>query len=70
MPQNQLPYLEAQLDKLIAHCKALEQENTHLRQAQQHWLAEKSSLLLKQQLACSTLETLVARLQALEAPAL
>ncbi len=67
-PNAMLATLEAQLDLLIARCAKLETENSQLHQAQLQWQEEKAQLLFKQNLACSTLETLVQRLQALEVP--
>ncbi|MDX1655262.1 MAG: TIGR02449 family protein [Candidatus Competibacteraceae bacterium] len=64
--QHILDALEARLEQLAHLCERLAEENRTLREQQSHWQAEREELLEKHELSRSRIETMVARLKALE----
>lgn len=66
MDQSELQALANKVDRLIAHCEKLEQENSAIRQAQDDWNRERSQLIQKNDLARNKIEAMIGRLRALE----
>lgn len=64
--RRELDRLERQVDSLVRHCARLEEENRVLRQSQDHLNAEKASLLEKNEMARSKIESMISRLRAME----
>jgi cell division protein ZapB len=58
--------LEAKIDELIKACEALREENRALRAQQNNLVAERASLIEKSELARSRVESMIARLRAME----
>jgi cell division protein ZapB len=58
--------LEAKIDELIKTCEALREENRALRAQQNNLVAERASLIEKSELARSRVESMIARLRAME----
>lgn len=66
MEQSEVQALADKLDKLIARCQKLEQDNAALRELQDSWNRERSQLLHKNDLAKNKIEAMIGRLRALE----
>ncbi len=62
----ELTQLEAQLDELIRTCEELREENRALRNQQNHLVTERATLIEKSELARSRVESMIARLKAME----
>ena len=58
--------LEARVDELIKSCSELREENRALRNQQDNLIAERASLIEKSELARSRVESMIARLKAME----
>ncbi len=58
--------LETKIDELIALCEELERKQAPLEQDRESWLAERTRLLEKNELAKSKVESMIMRLKALE----
>ena len=58
--------LEARLDELIKSCDELREENRALKNQQDNLIAERASLIEKSELARSRVESMIARLKAME----
>ena len=58
--------LEQRLDALIKSCDELRDENQALRTQQDNLIAERASLIEKSELARSRVESMIARLKAME----
>ena len=59
-------HLEARVDELIRSCAELREENRALRNQQDNLIAERASLIEKSELARSRVESMIARLKAME----
>ncbi len=68
MPMTDLDMksFEAQVNELIGMCDELREENRALRRQQNHLIAERASLIEKSELARSRVESMIARLKAME----
>ena len=66
MEQSEVQALADKLDKLIARCQKLEQDNASLRELQDSWNRERAQLLHKNDLAKNKIEAMIGRLRALE----
>ena len=58
--------LEVRIDALIKSCEDLRDENLALRTQQDNLIAERASLIEKSELARSRVESMIARLKAME----
>lgn len=58
--------LEAKIDELIQVCDALERRQASMEADKEKWLAERTRLLEKNELAKSKVEAMIMRLKALE----
>ena len=58
--------LETRIDELIKTCGTLREENRALRAQQNNLVAERASLIEKSELARSRVESMIARLRAME----
>jgi cell division protein ZapB len=58
--------LELRLDDLIKNCDELREENHALKNQQDNLIAERASLIEKSELARSRVESMIARLKAME----
>lgn len=58
--------LEASIDELIKNCDELREENRALKNQQDNLIAERASLIEKSELARSRVESMIARLKAME----
>lgn len=63
-----LRQLEAYVDELVVICERLKKENQALRQEQQTHIAERASLIEKQETASARIEEMIERLNAIEKP--
>lgn len=61
-----LKALEAQIDVLIQTCQQLAEENRNLREQQTTLISERDALLEKNALARSRIESMIAKLKAME----
>lgn len=61
-----LTALEAKLDRLLALCERLKQENHRLREQESGWLRERTRLIEKNELARTRVEAMISRLKSLE----
>ncbi len=61
-----LSSLEARVDELIRAVEELSEENRALRDQQSHLMAERAALIEKSELARSRVESMIARLKAME----
>ncbi|MBD3658008.1 MULTISPECIES: TIGR02449 family protein [Marinobacter] len=66
MEQSELQALADKLDRLIARCHKLEQENAAMRELQEDWQRERAQLTHKNDLAKNKIEAMIGRLRALE----
>lgn len=66
MDQSELQALAEKVDRLIARCQKLEQDNTALRQLQDDWNRERAQLMQKNDLARNKIEAMIGRLRSLE----
>ena len=66
MADFDIDLLEQHVDTVLRKCERLREENTSLRAAQEHLVAERAELIEKTELARSRLEAMVARLKAME----
>ncbi|MEQ5836069.1 TIGR02449 family protein [Marinobacter halodurans] len=66
MDQSELQALADKVDRLIARCQKLEQENASMRQMQDDWNRERAQLMQKNDLARNKIEAMIGRLRALE----
>jgi len=64
--QNQVVLLEQKLEQLFKLCHQLKQENRMLRTNEQTWKHERSTLVEKNELARTKIESMISRLKALE----
>lgn len=67
MTDESLHQLEAKLDRLIALCERLAQENRALKEKEAEWQQERTRLIEKNDLARNRVEAMIARLKNLEA---
>lgn len=58
--------LESKIDELINLCEELERKQATMEQDRDSWLAERTRLLEKNELAKSKVESMIMRLKALE----
>lgn len=63
---NDLELLEAHLTQLLALCDKLREENRSLQSRQETLIAERASLMAKNEQARSRVEAMIHRLKALE----
>lgn len=61
-----LASLEARVDDLIRTVSKLSEENTALRSQQNHLMSERAALIEKTEIARSRVESMIARLKAME----
>ena len=66
MATNDLEALEEKVDELIALSEVLVQENQVLKAKQQSWTTERAKLVEKNELAKTRVESMIARLKALD----
>ena len=66
MAEDQLKALEAKIDELITLCADLNRENQMLKAKSADWQRERQSLIDKNELARSKVESMIDRLRALE----
>lgn len=66
MEQPELQALADKLDRLIEHCRKLEQDNAAMRGLQDDWNRERAQLIQKNDLAKNKIEAMIGRLRALE----
>ena len=64
--RRELDRLERQVDTLVRHCARLEEENRVLKQSQDALNTERASLLEKNEMARSKIESMISRLKAME----
>ncbi len=67
MEQSDLYSLEARIDALIQLSKQLAEENQTLRETQANLMSERATLLEKNALARTRIETMITRLKSMEA---
>jgi cell division protein ZapB len=61
-----LSALEARVDELVKSLRELSEENAALRDQQSNLVAERAALIEKSELARSRVESMIARLKAME----
>ena len=66
MADTQLKILEGKIDELIALCGELNRENQALKADSANWHSERQSLVDKNELARTKLESMLERLKAME----
>ena len=66
MATNDLEALEEKVDELIALSEVLAEENQVLKAKQQSWTTERAKLVQKNELAKTRVESMIARLRALD----
>ena len=66
MANNDLEALEEKVDELIALSEVLVVENQVLKAKQQSWTAERAKLVERNELAKTRVESMIARLRALD----
>ena len=66
MATNDLEALEEKVDELIALSEVLVEENQVLKAKQQSWTTERAKLVEKNELAKTRVESMIARLNALD----
>ncbi len=66
MAINDLEALEDKVDELIDLCEVLATENQALKTNQQSWTTERAKLVEKNELAKTSVESMIARLKALD----
>ena len=66
MANNDLEALEEKVDELIALSEVLVEENQVLKAKQQSWTTERAKLVEKNELAKTRVESMIARLKALD----
>ena len=66
MANNDLEALEEKVDELIALSEVLVEENQVLKAKQQSWTTERAKLVEKNELAKTRVESMIARLRALD----
>ena len=66
MAINDLEALEDKVDELIALCEVLVEENQVLKSNQQSWINERAKLVEKNESAKARVESMIARLKALD----
>lgn len=67
MTDDSLHQLEDKLDRLIALCERLSQENRALKEKEAEWQQERTRLVEKNDLARNRVEAMISRLKSLEA---
>jgi len=66
MANNDLEALEEKVDELIALSEVLVEENQMLKAKQQSWTTERAKLVEKNELVKNRVESMIARLKALD----
>ncbi|MEC9252866.1 MAG: TIGR02449 family protein [Pseudomonadota bacterium] len=66
MANNDLEALEEKVDELIALSEVLVEENQMLKAKQQSWTTERAKLVEKNDLVKNRVESMIARLKALD----
>ena len=66
MATNDLEALEEKVDELIALSEVLVEENQVLKAKQQSWTTERAKIVEKNELAKTRVESMIARLKALD----
>ena len=66
MANNDLEALEEKVDELIALSEVLVEENQMLKAKQQSWTSERAKLVEKNDLIKNRVESMIARLKALD----
>lgn len=66
MADSQLKLLEKKIDELISLCSDLNSENQSLKADSASWHSERESLVVKNDLARTKVETMLTRLRAME----
>ena len=64
--ESELKKLEAAIDELIRSCDRLKEENRALRKQQAALMSERASLIEKNQMAHTHVETIIQRLKTME----
>jgi cell division protein ZapB len=65
-PEQSLLSIDDRLDRLIALCRSLQEENRSLRHSQEQLASERSQLLARNEQARSRVEAMILRLKSLE----
>lgn len=65
-PAEELQSLEAQLEELLSLCERLKTENKSLRSQQETLVADRASLIEKNEKARTRVEAMISRLKAME----
>ncbi|MFT5116713.1 MAG: cell division protein ZapB [Kiritimatiellia bacterium] len=66
MPEYTLEQLSNKLDQLITQCEQLHRNNESLQQREQEWLRERTSLIEKNDLARTRVESMITDLKSLK----
>jgi len=66
MDQQALDRLDQQIDRLLARCAQLEQDNRQLRERDAQWRGERMQLLRQRDLTQQKVEGMITRLKAME----
>lgn len=66
MEQLDLTTLESRVEELIRNCEGLREENRALRDQQANLITERAALIEKSELARTRVESMIARLKAME----
>lgn len=63
---EQLHALTDRVERLVALCRRLGEENRSLRHGQEQWMVERAQLLAKNEQARSRVEAMISRLKSME----
>lgn len=66
MSNDLLLSLETKLDRLLAACQRLQQENADLKARESDWLRERQRLIEKNELARTRVEAMITHLKSLD----
>jgi cell division protein ZapB len=66
MPEYTLEQLSNKLDQLIIQCEQLHRDNESLQQREQEWLRERKTLIEKNDLARTRVESMITHLKSLK----
>lgn len=66
MEQQPLNELERGIERLLDHCRRLEEENRQLREREQSWRSERMHLVQQRDSVRTRVEAMISRLKAME----
>lgn len=69
MDETSIAALESGIDKLLSHCETLVRENRALREERAVWMAERTKLVERNELAKNKIDAMISRLRSLDEPA-